>query len=156
MSRGPRKIEFMPEFKTDPRILQTTEPLASLKLCEAYLQADSRWPWIVLVPRTAGAREIDHLAAKDRLQLLEEIVAAGAAVRAIGAAFGRPVEKLNFGALGNIVPQLHVHVIGRRADDPTWPQPAWGAPGATPYGPDDLARAKTAAVMALPTVGKAG
>ena len=144
----------MPDFQTDPRILQTADPLASLKLCEAYLQADARWPWIVLVPRTAGAREIDHLAAKDRLQLMDEIVAAGGAVRAIGAAFGRPVEKLNVGALGNVVPQLHVHVIGRRSDDPTWPQPAWGVKGATPYSAADLDQARQAAVMALQTVRK--
>jgi len=144
----------MPDFQTDPRILQSTEPLASLKLCEAYLQADGRWPWIVLVPRTAGAREIDHLAAKDRLQLMDEIVAAGGAVRAIGAAFGRPVEKLNVGALGNIVPQLHVHVIGRRSDDPTWPQPAWGVKGATPYSAADLDQARQAAVTALQSVRK--
>lgn len=144
----------MPDFQTDPRILQTSEPLASLKLCEAYIQADDRWPWIVLVPRTAGAREIDHLAAKDRSQLMDEIVAAGGAVRAIGAAFGRPVEKLNIGALGNMVPQLHIHVIGRRSDDPTWPQPAWGVSGAGLYSPADLERAREAAAMALQTVRK--
>jgi diadenosine tetraphosphate (Ap4A) HIT family hydrolase len=144
----------MPEFQTDPRILRTTDPLASLKLCEAYLQADARWPWIVLVPRTSGAREIDHLAAKDRAQLMDEIVAAGAAVRAVGAALGRPVEKLNVGSLGNIVPQLHVHVIGRRADDPTWPQPAWGVAGAAGYPPGELERAKAAALTALQGVRK--
>ena len=139
----------MPDFQTDPRILQTAEQVASLKLCEAYIQADARWPWIVLVPRTSGAREIDHLAAKDRLQLMDEIVAAGAAVRAIGAAFGRPVEKLNVGALGNVVPQLHIHVIGRRSDDATWPQPAWGVPGAPAYDASDLDQAREAAATAL-------
>jgi diadenosine tetraphosphate (Ap4A) HIT family hydrolase len=145
----------MPDFQTDPRILQTAEPLASLKLCDALIQGDARWPWIVLVPRTAGAKEIDHLAAKDRLQLMDEIVAAGAAVRAIGAALGRPVEKLNVGALGNVVPQLHVHVIGRRSDDATWPRPAWGVPGASPYSAADLEQARAAAVAALDTVRKA-
>jgi diadenosine tetraphosphate (Ap4A) HIT family hydrolase len=152
MSPGPGKTLSMPDFQTDPRILQTTEPLASLKLCEAYVQADARWPWIVLVPRTAGAREIDHLAAKDRAQLMDEIVAAGTAVRAMGAALGRPVEKLNVGALGNVVPQLHIHVIGRRADDATWPQPAWGVTGSTAYSAEALGRALEAAVSALDTV----
>jgi diadenosine tetraphosphate (Ap4A) HIT family hydrolase len=145
----------MSDFQTDPRILATTEPLAALKLCEAYIQVDSRWPWIVLVPRTSGAREIDHLAAKDRTQLMDEIVAAGAAVRAIGAALGRPVEKLNVGALGNMVPQLHIHVIGRRSDDATWPQPAWGVPGGERHSPQALKLAREAALTALQAVRKA-
>jgi diadenosine tetraphosphate (Ap4A) HIT family hydrolase len=144
----------MPDFKTDARILASTEPLGALKLSEAYVQTDSRWPWIVLVPRASGAKEIDHLPAKDRAQLMDEIVAAGAAVRAMGAALGRPVEKLNVGALGNIVPQLHIHVIGRRSDDATWPQPAWGVKGGETYAPDALEQVRTAALTALQAVRK--
>jgi diadenosine tetraphosphate (Ap4A) HIT family hydrolase len=139
----------MAEFNLDPRLLASTEPLASLKLCDARLQADARYAWIILVPRKPGARELEHLAPKDRAVLMDEVVAAGAAVRAIGAAMGRPVEKLNVGAIGNKVEQLHVHVVGRRVDDPAWPEPVWGTPGARPYPPEALEAVRAAALPAL-------
>jgi diadenosine tetraphosphate (Ap4A) HIT family hydrolase len=139
----------MAEFKIDPRIAADSEPLAALKLSQARLQADARWPWIVLIPRKPGVREIEHLAPADRGALLEEIIAAGAAVRTMGAALGRPVEKLNIAALGNRVEQLHVHVVGRRSDDPAWPDPVWGLAGAVPYTPETLVVAQTAALPAL-------
>ena len=139
----------MAEFEIDPRLLRGSSPLASLSLCDARLLDDGRWPWIVLTPRRSGAREIEHLAPKDRAQLMEEAALAGSAVRAIGAALGRPVEKLNLGALGNQVPQLHLHVIGRRSDDPAWPGPAWGVAGAESYGDASLARAVAAALSIL-------
>ena len=139
----------MAEFTLDPRILSATAPLVSLKLSEARLQADARWPWIVLVPRKTGARELEHLTPADRAVLMEEIVAAGTAVRAIGAAFGRPVEKLNVGALGNRVEQLHVHVVGRRADDPAWPDPVWGWGVTAPYPESQLDAAVEAGLTAL-------
>jgi diadenosine tetraphosphate (Ap4A) HIT family hydrolase len=136
-------------FSISPPILNTSEPLVSLGLCEARLQADARWPWIVLVPRRPGAREIEHLSAADRAALMEESVAAGAAVRAIGSALGRPVEKLNIAALGNVTPQLHVHVVGRRQDDPAWPAPVWGVGEAAPYEDVALERARAAALTIL-------
>ncbi|HTI68122.1 MAG TPA: HIT domain-containing protein [Caulobacteraceae bacterium] len=139
----------MAVFAIDPRLLSASEPLASLKLSEARLQADARWPWIVLVPRKVGARELEHLTAADRATLMEEAVAAGVAVRAIGAASGRPVEKLNIGALGNRVEQLHLHVVGRRADDPAWPDPVWGMGEPRAYSESVLAAAREAALTAL-------
>ena len=139
----------MDKFAVAPAFLSTSEPLAMLKLCEARLQADARFPWIVLIPRRSGARELEHLANGDRAQLMEEIIAAGAAVRAIGAAIGRPVEKLNVGALGNVTPQLHIHVVGRRADDGAWPGPVWGVGAARPYDDDTLQAATAAAQTAL-------
>lgn len=141
------------KFVIDNAILATSEPLATLKLCEARLQADARYPWIVLVPRRPGARELDHLTAADRARLMEEIVLAGAAVRAMGAALGRPVDKLNVGALGNITPQLHVHVIGRRDDDAAWPGPVWGHGEPRQYPEARLAQAHEAAlgVLGAPT-----
>lgn len=123
----------------------TSEPLGELALCHVRLQADVRFPWIVLIPRIAGAHELEDLSANDRSALMGEVVLAGRAVRAVGAALGRPVEKLNVGALGNITPQLHVHVVGRRADDPAWPGPAWGAGVAEPYGVEALRAAMAAA-----------
>jgi diadenosine tetraphosphate (Ap4A) HIT family hydrolase len=81
--------------------------------------------------------------------LTEEIVAAGVAVKAMGVALGRPVEKLNVGALGNITPQLHVHVVGRRADDPAWPGPVWGVGEAAAYDDGALDRLLNTARLAL-------
>ncbi len=139
----------MDKFALAPEFLSTSEPLVSLKLCEARLQADARFPWIVLVPRRMGARELEHITNGDRAQLMDEIIAAGSAVRAIGAAIGRPVEKLNVGQLGNVTPQLHVHVVGRRADDDAWPGPVWGQGKARRYDDPSLTAAITAALNAL-------
>src|SRR4029453_13744189 len=113
-------FELHPVFPAPP------EALGDLALCHVRLQADARFPWVVLVPRIAGARELEDLEANDRSGLMAEIVLAGGAVRAGGEALGRPVQKLNVGQLGNLTPQLHVHVVGRRADDPAWPGPVWG------------------------------
>lgn len=142
----------MDKFVLHPAFLATSEPLADLKLCHARLQLDARWPWIVLVPRKVGARELEHLSPPSRAQLMDEIVLAGAAVRAVGAAVGRPVDKLNIGQLGNITPQLHVHVIGRRPDDPAWPGPVWGQGEALSYDPEVLKRAVAAALAPLEAV----
>ena len=139
----------MDRFELAPALLATTEPLASLRLCEALLCADGRFPWIILVPRRSGARELEHITNGDRAQLMDEVIAAGAAVRAIGAALGRPVEKLNVGQIGNVTPQLHVHVVGRRADDPCWPGPVWGQGEPRPYDDRALQSAKAAALTVL-------
>ncbi len=139
----------MDKFALAPAFLDPSEPLASLKLCESRLQLDARFPWIVLIPRRFGARELEHLKNGDRAQLMEEIVASGAAVRAIGAAIGRPVEKLNVGTLGNNTPQLHIHVVGRRSDDGAWPGPVWGQGVAKPYDDKTLAAATAAALTVL-------
>jgi len=136
-------------MRIDPAFLATSHATGELPLCLVRLQDDARFPWLVLLPRAGGAREIEDLSEPARAQLMGEIIRAGAAVRAIGAAQGRPVEKLNVGALGNIVPQLHVHIVGRRADDPAWPGPVWGFGRAESYGPEDLARAMGAAQAAL-------
>jgi diadenosine tetraphosphate (Ap4A) HIT family hydrolase len=137
------------KFAVSAAILRTSAPLVSLRLSEARLQTDARWPWLVLVPRRAGALELEHLSAADRASLMEEAILAGAAVRAIGGALGRPVEKLNLGALGNVTPQLHLHVVGRRADDPAWPGPVWGFGEPRAYDEIALARALEVAIGVL-------
>ncbi len=81
--------------------------------------------------------------------MTDDVLTAGRAVRAIGQAQDKPVEKLNVGALGNVVPQLHLHVVGRRADDDAWPGPVWGAGVARPYADADLERVIGAAKGAL-------
>jgi diadenosine tetraphosphate (Ap4A) HIT family hydrolase len=113
-------------FALDPRLETSSIFVADLAVCQARLQADVRWPWIVLVPRREGLRELEDLDPQELEAATREILAAGRAVRAIGEATGRPVEKLNVGALGNVVAQLHIHVVGRRSDDPAWPGPVWG------------------------------
>lgn len=139
----------MAEFVLDPAFVATSHLVADLPLCEARLQDDVRYPWIVLIPRQPGLTEIEQLDTGHRLQLMEEIVLAGAAVRAVGAALGLEVDKLNIGALGNVTAQLHVHVVGRRRNDPAWPGPVWGHSPAIPYGEDALAAAITAAEEVL-------
>jgi diadenosine tetraphosphate (Ap4A) HIT family hydrolase len=134
-------------FEIDRAFLATSEPLGELALCHARLQADARWPWIVLIPKVTAARELEDLTALQRIVLMEEIVAAGQAVRAVGAALDFAVEKLNVGALGNVTPQLHIHVVGRRPGDPAWPGPVWGVGVAEPLA--DLSRIVTAAKEAL-------
>ena len=133
----------------DPAFVATSEALGELALSHARLQGDARFPWVVLIPKVTGARELEDLAPGERDVLMEEIVRAGEAVRAIGQAMGRAVEKLNVGQLGNVTPQLHVHVVGRRADDPAWPGPVWGAGAAERYRPEELDVAVAAARRAL-------
>lgn len=132
-------------FELHPAFPPTSEPVGDLPLCHVRIQADARWPWLILIPRIAGARELEDLPEADRARLMAEIVSAGAAVRAIGVALDRPVEKLNVGQLGNLTPQLHIHVIGRRADDAAWPGPVWGVGTAEAYDAEAISRALAAA-----------
>lgn len=139
----------MTGFVLDPRIAAASAPVGELELCTMRLQDDARWPWLVLAPRRPGLVELDELSPPERALLVEEGVLAAVAVRAVGAELGLPVEKLNWGALGNVVPQLHLHVLGRRAGDPAWPGPVWGCGAPEPYAPDRLAQAVEAARAAL-------
>lgn len=133
----------------DHAFLATSVALGELPLCQARLQADARFPWIVLIPRVVGARELEDLDPGQRLALMEEVLLAGTAVRAMGHAVSRPVTKLNVGQLGNVTPQLHVHVVGRRPEDAAWPGPVWGHGTAQPYAADELAAAVAAARRTL-------
>lgn len=136
-------------FQINGAFLSTSRPLGELALSHLRLQADARFPWIVLIPRVANVRELEDLAPGERDVLMEEILRAGQAARAVGLALGRPVEKLNVGQLGNVTPQLHVHVVGRRADDAAWPEPVWGHGAAVAYSAQDLATALDAARRSL-------
>jgi diadenosine tetraphosphate (Ap4A) HIT family hydrolase len=136
-------------FELAPAFVSTSHDVADLPLCHVRLQDDARFAWLVLIPRVPAVRELEDLSPGDRAHLMDEILLAGRAVRAIGEALGRPVEKLNVGQLGNLTPQLHVHVVGRRADDPAWPGPVWGFGAAQAYGQETLAQALAAARAAL-------
>jgi diadenosine tetraphosphate (Ap4A) HIT family hydrolase len=120
-------------FAIDSAFESTSDPVGDLDLCHVRLQGDARFPWLVLIPRVPGATELEHLNLDQRVEMMDEIVRAGLAVRAIGDALGRPAPKLNVGQLGNITPQLHVHVVARRNDDAAWPGPVWGKGEAETY-----------------------
>ena len=124
-------------------------PVCDLALCCVRLMLDSRYPWLVLIPKATSLIEIEDLSEADRARLMEEAVLAGKAVRAIGGAIGFAVEKLNIGALGNVTPDLHVHVVGRRSGDPAWPGPVWGAGMAVAYDSPALEAALEAARLAF-------
>lgn len=144
-----RRFRNVAEFILDPAFVATSAMLGDLPLCQARLQLDARYPWVVLIPRLAGLRELEDLSPADRARLVEETVLASAAVRAVGRALGLAVDKLNIGALGNVTPQLHVHVVGRRTGDPAWPGPVWGHSPGEAYGPEARDRAIAAAKAAL-------
>jgi diadenosine tetraphosphate (Ap4A) HIT family hydrolase len=120
-------------YELHPQLAADTHPVATLALCELRLMDDANYPWLVLVPRIGDARELMDLDREQRHLLTDEI---DLAARALDDAF-RPF-KLNVAALGNLVPQLHVHVIGRFEDDPAWPAPVWGRVAARPYTPEAL------------------
>ncbi|TYT25148.1 HIT domain-containing protein [Luteimonas viscosa] len=120
-------------YALHPQLAADTHPLASLELCDLRLMDDANYPWLVLVPRIAEARELLDLDAAQRHRLTDEI---DLAARVLTGVF-RPF-KLNVAALGNLVPQLHVHVIARFEDDPAWPAPVWGRVAARPYSPEAL------------------
>jgi diadenosine tetraphosphate (Ap4A) HIT family hydrolase len=109
-------------FILDPRLAADSLLLADGPLSQLRLMDDARFPWLVLVPRVPGAVEWIDLGDHDRHVLLAEVARAGQLLRATG-----PCRKLNIGALGNVVPQLHVHVVARNEDDAAWPGPVWGA-----------------------------
>jgi len=128
----------MVEFVIDPAFAAGSIFAVDWPLCHVRLQDDARFPWLILIPRVAGATELEHLSAADRTVLMEEVVRAGTLVRVIGASRDRPIDKLNTAALGNVTAQLHVHVVGRRRDDGLWPDPVWGRAGGVRYEAEAL------------------
>ncbi|AIF48582.1 HIT domain-containing protein [Dyella japonica] len=121
-------------FVLDARLKNDTRHVVSLDLCDVLLMNDARFPWLVLVPRQLDRVEICDLSADDQALLWREVNRASQALRTT-----EPFDKLNLGALGNIVRQLHVHVVGRREGDAAWPGPVWGSGTAVPYGEETLA-----------------
>ena len=115
-------------FGLHPQLAADCTAVGDLPLCRLLLMDDANFPWCILVPRRPGIREIHELAAADRAALLDEVTALSAAMQSAFAA-----DKMNVAALGNVVPQLHVHVIARRVGDAAWPRPVWGAVARRPY-----------------------
>lgn len=119
----------MSEFELDGRIARDSDLVTDLALCQLRIQNDSRWPWLVMVPERAGMTEIFELLPEEQALLSAEVNKVAAALKTVTGA-----TKINVGALGNIVRQLHVHVIARFEGDPNWPGPIWGFGQAEPYG----------------------
>jgi len=111
-----------------PRLEQDTVPVGDLPLSRLLVHNDANYPWLLLVPRRPGACEIIDLDEADRLQLMAEIAMASRALKAVTMC-----DKLNVAAIGNVVPQLHLHVLARRRDDAAWPKPVWGTVPACAY-----------------------
>ncbi len=112
----------------DARLAGDSVPIADLALCQVRLMNDATYPWLLLIPRREGAIEIVDLAPDDRHMLIEEVAFVSGVLRDMTRC-----DKLNVAALGNMVPQLHVHLIARYEGDPAWPGPVWGKAPAQPY-----------------------
>ena len=118
-----------------PQLAEDTHPVTHFALSDLQLMDDSNHPWLILVPRVENAVEWVDLDDAQQIELTREI---SRACRALQSVF-KP-NKLNVAALGNMVPQLHVHVIARFSDDIAWPRPVWGTATAQPYSPEELVR----------------
>jgi diadenosine tetraphosphate (Ap4A) HIT family hydrolase len=115
-------------FDLHPRLAADTVFVADWGVSRVLLMNDARYRWMILVPRIANAVELHDLTQTDRAVLLEEIVKTSERVKRLTGA-----TKINVGALGNVVLQLHVHVVARSPGDPAWPAPVWGHSPAVPY-----------------------
>lgn len=117
-----------------PRLAGDTSLVGDLPLAQVRLMHDANYPWLLLVPRRPGVSEIIDLSDAGQAQLAAEIAQTSRALKTLTAC-----DKLNVAAIGNVVPQLHVHVVARRRDDAVWPRPVWGAIAPRPYEPAVLA-----------------
>jgi diadenosine tetraphosphate (Ap4A) HIT family hydrolase len=121
-------------FELHERLAADTVMVADWPLCRVLLMNDATYPWLVLVPRRNAVSEVHELDSGDRAVLIEEMAAASHRLQNLTRAV-----KMNVAALGNVVPQLHVHVVARFTDDPAWPKPIWGVVPVRPYGQEELA-----------------
>ncbi|QXH88227.1 HIT domain-containing protein [Pseudomonas shahriarae] len=132
-------------FALDPRLQNDTLPIGEFPLCRLLLSNDSNYLWLILVPRIAGISEVFQLDAGDQSRLWRETTTLA---QLLNDGFG--ADKMNIGALGNVVNQLHVHVIVRKRYDAAWPAPVWGKHPAVPYSDDQVALIRTRLRELLP------
>lgn len=118
----------MPGFKLDPQLANDSVFLAKLAICQVRLMKDARWPWLLLVPEVEGAEELHALSTEEQQLVSSDVGQCAEALKKI-----TNCRKINIGALGNIVSQLHIHIIARNENDPNWPGPIWGYEKAVPY-----------------------
>ncbi len=122
----------MSDFKLHPRLEADAAFVTDLPLCRVLAMNDARYPWLILVPRRE-ATELHDLNARDRALLIEQIALVSEKLKSL-----TNTAKINVGALGNLVPQLHIHIVARNPGDAAWPGPVWGHGAAIPYAPDAL------------------
>lgn len=120
-------------FKLHTQLEKDTVPIGDLELSRVLLMNDANYPWLILVPRRSEISELFQLTSIDQQALMQEIATVSSALAAHYRA-----DKMNVAALGNVVPQLHVHIIARYQDDAAWPRPVWGAAVARPYADEVL------------------
>lgn len=120
----------MDAFRLDPTLERDTVFVCAMPRCDILLMDDARFPWLILVPRMPGLSELFDLEPADQNAVMREAAIAGRTLKSLTGA-----EKINIGALGNIVRQLHIHVIARKQSDPAWPGPVWGYGAREPYVP---------------------
>lgn len=118
----------------DPHLERDSSPIVSLKLCQVRLQHNAAFPWVILIPQRENVSEIIDLSEADQRVLMEEIALTSRVMKHLF----KP-DKLNVANLGNIVPQLHVHVVARFKDDKAWPNPIWNNGIQEAYTPQALA-----------------
>jgi diadenosine tetraphosphate (Ap4A) HIT family hydrolase len=120
-------------FVLDSRLQQDTLPVGDFPLCRLLLMNDANYPWLILVPRREEVSELFQLDARDQQALWQESTMLAETLKDAFAA-----DKMNIATLGNVVSQLHMHVIVRRRDDPAWPAPVWGKLPAVPYSDEQV------------------
>jgi diadenosine tetraphosphate (Ap4A) HIT family hydrolase len=134
-------------FELDQRLKNDTIDCGSFELCKVLLINDSNYIWFILVPQRDGVTEIHHLSAEDRAQLWAE-----SQQLSVWLEQTFDFAKLNVGALGNVVSQLHIHHVCRTQDDPAWPGPVWGFAPAVPYGVAAVEELRQQLLQAFPRV----
>ena len=131
-------------FVLDSRLEQDTLLLGDFPLCRLLLMNDAQYPWFILVPRREEVSELFQLDTADQQALWQEATSLAETVK---DTFG--ADKMNVATLGNVVSQLHVHVIARRRDDPAWPGSVWGKHPAQPYSAEQVAVIKSKLKLVL-------
>lgn len=131
-------------FTLDQRLQQDTLLLGDFPLCRLLLMNDANYPWFILVPRRDEVSELFQLDAQEQQQLWRESTELAEVLKDTFKA-----DKMNVATLGNVVSQLHMHVIVRRKDDPAWPAPVWGKQPAKPYSDEQVAALRSKLRMAL-------
>lgn len=120
-------------YKLDPQLQQDTVRLGQFKLCDVLLMNDSQFPWVILVPRRGSTSELYQLSTEERYEQSDESAYVSQRLSDYFEA-----DSMNIAALGNVVPQLHIHHVVRKESDPCWPKPIWGAIQAKPYSKEAL------------------
>ena len=131
-------------FELDQRLRNDTLVVGDLALCRVLLMNDSRYPWLILVPKVAAVSEVFELTIEQQQCLWQETTAVSVVLKQLFQA-----DKINIATLGNVVKQLHMHIVVRMQDDATWPAPVWGRGVAQPYTAQELQQLSTKLQAAL-------